>query len=254
MIDLHSHILPGIDDGAQTVEDSLEMAKVAVQNGIKKTVATPHHQTSKSQNPKNEIVPRIKQINEALQKEGIPLEVLLGQEVRIFGEWMEHYEKGQIATINDTQYVLVEFPSNHVPSYSERLFYDMQMNGLVPIIAHPERNSQIVEQPDKLFQLVEKGALAQLTAASLTGQFGKKVQKFSNQLIEANLVHFIASDAHNTTTRTFKLDEAFEKIEQDYGLDYVYVFQENAELVVDGKMIYREHPKPIQRKRLFGIF
>lgn len=254
MIDIHCHILSGLDDGAQTIQDSLTMAKAAVQSGIKKIVATPHHQTSKYVNPRDEIVQKVAEMNEALQREGIPLEVLSGQEVRVFGEWLEDYKRGNIATINNQNYVLVEFPANHVPVYSEQLFYEIQLSGLTPIIVHPERNSQIVEQPDKLYHLVEKGALAQLTAASVTGAFGKKVQKFSRQLIEANLVHFIASDAHNTTTRSFKMDEAFERIGKEYGLDYVALFAENAELVIDGKMIYRENPQRIQRRKLLGVF
>ncbi|WAA12121.1 tyrosine-protein phosphatase [Fervidibacillus halotolerans] len=254
MIDLHCHILPGVDDGAQTIVNSLEMAKEAVQMGIKKIVATPHHLTSAYENPKKEIISKLSELNEALHLERIPLEVLLGQEVRIFGEWLEEYEKGTIATINDSQYALIEFPSNHVPVYAERLFYDMQINGFIPIIAHPERNRQMIEQPEKLFQFVEKGVLAQLTAASITGAFGKKIQKFSQQLIEANLVHVIASDAHNTSTRSFKMDEAFDFVEKNYGLDTVYLFQENAEFIVNGQAVYRKRPKQVQRRRILGIF
>jgi protein-tyrosine phosphatase len=111
-----------------------------------------------------------------------------------------------------------------------------------------------MEQPEKLYQLIEKGAISQVTAASLTGAFGKKIQQFSFQLIEANLTHVIASDAHNTHSRGFKMAEAMDTIEKKYGNDYLYLFLENAEYMIDGKMIYKEMPQKIKRKKLFGIF
>lgn len=254
MIDIHCHILHGLDDGAQNLIDSLEMAKAAVNNGIHKVVATPHHKTSRYNNPKSAIVEKVNELNELLQENQVPLEVLLGQEVRIFGDFVEDYKNEQILTVNLQNYVLIEFPSNHVPSYTEQLFYDIQMNGLIPIIVHPERNSQIVEQPEKLFNLVEKGALSQLTASSITGDLGKKIQKFSFQLIDANLTHFIATDAHNITSRPFNLAEAYNVVEKEYGIDFVDMFLENAELMIDGKMIYREDPERIKRKKILGIF
>lgn len=254
MVDIHCHILPEIDDGAQNLEESIQMAKAAVQEGITKVVASPHHYTSRFHNPKEEIVPKVALLNKELQNRNIPLEILVGQEVRINGDWISEYENNQIATINDNIYVLIEFPANHVPRYAEQLFYGIQMTGLIPIIVHPERNSQIVEQPEKLYRLIEKGAISQITAASVAGYFGKSIQKFSLQLIEANLTHVVASDAHNTTNRSFKMIEAFDVIEREFGSDAVYMFNENAELIVSGNMIYRDNPKNIKRRKLLGIF
>lgn len=253
MIDIHCHILPGLDDGAQNLNDSLDMARAAVSNGIHKVVATPHHKTSRYNNPKSAIVEKVNELNELLQENQVPLEVLLGQGVRVFGDFVEDFKNEQILTVNLQNYVLVELPSNHVPSYTEQLFYDIQMNGLTPIIVHPERNSQIVEQPDKLFNLIEKGALSQITASSITGDLGKKIQKFSFRLIDANLTHFIATDAHNITSRPFNLAEAYDVVEKEYGIDFVDMFIENAEQMVDGKMIFREDPQRIKRKKILGL-
>lgn len=253
MIDIHSHILPGVDDGAKNLKESIEMAKVAVKEGITKIVASPHHYTSRFYNPKEEIIPKVEHLNQALQKEDIPLEVLVGQEVRI-GDWINEYKNDQIATINNDIYVLIEFPSNHVPRYAEQLFYEIQMVGLIPIVVHPERNSQIIEQPEKLYSLIEKGAISQVTAASVAGYFGKKIQKFSFQLIESNLTHIVASDAHNTTTRSFKMVEAFDVIERLFGSEAVYMFIENAEHIINGNLIYRESPKKIKKRKLLGLF
>ena len=254
MIDIHCHILPGLDDGAQRIEDSLAMARLAAQEGIRKIVATPHHMTSRYENPKQFVLEKVKEVNTELRANGIPVEVLPGQEIRIFGELLDDEERGLILPVNQSPYCLIEFPSNHVPSYAERLFYDMQMKGLIPVIVHPERNSQFIEQPDKLFVFVEKGTLTQVTAGSIVGKLGKKIQKFSLSLIEANLTHFLASDAHNTTTRPFYMAEAYSVIEKQYGMDYVYLFRENAELVIQGKTIYKETPEKIKRKRIWRLF
>ncbi|WHY86083.1 tyrosine protein phosphatase [Neobacillus novalis] len=255
MIDLHCHILPGVDDGAQDLSESLEMAKKAVEQGIHTIVATPHHLNNQYENPKQAILTGVEALNLALQQEKIDLKILAGQETRIHGEMAEAYEAGDILAVNGTQYVLVEFSSSHVPRYTEKLFYEMQLKGLVPVIVHPERNQQIIEQPDLLYQFVKKGALSQVTAASVCGDFGKKIKSFTLQLIEANLTHFIASDAHNTGNRTFKMREAFDVIQAKYGNEMVYLFQENAALVVEGSHVYKEVPERVRKKKkIFGIF
>ena len=254
MIDLHSHILPGVDDGARDLSESVNMAKKAVEQGIHTIVATPHHLNNRYENPKQTIIDRVRELNKALLEEKIDLNVLPGQETRIYGEMVEGYEIGEILPIDNTQYVLVEFSSSHVPRYTEKLFYDLQTKGLVPVIVHPERNQEIIERPDVLYKLVEKGALTQVTAASICGDFGKKIKNFSMQLIEANLTHFIASDAHNTVNRTFKMREAFDIVQNKYGNDLVYLFKENAELVIEGSHIYKEVPERIKKKKFFNLF
>ncbi|WP_026568354.1 tyrosine-protein phosphatase [Bacillus sp. UNC41MFS5] len=254
MVDLHSHILPGVDDGARNLSDSVNMAKMAVEQGIHTIVATPHHLNNRYENPKQTIIDRVRELNKALLEEKIDLKVLPGQETRIYGEMVEGYEVGEILPIDHTQYVLVEFSSGHVPRYTEKLFYDLQTKGLIPVIVHPERNQEIIERPEILYRLVEKGALTQVTAASICGDFGKKIKSFSLQLIDANLTHFIASDAHNTSNRTFKMGEAFDIVQVKYGIDMVYLFQENAELVIEGSHVYKEVPERIKKKRFFNIF
>lgn len=253
MIDIHCHILPGVDDGAKTVEDSLEMAKEAVKEGITSIIATPHHNSS-YQNEKKEIIARVNDLNSRIKEEGIPLNILTGQEVRIYGELLADLEKGKILPLCESQYLFVEFPSNYVPKYAERLLFDIQLHGLIPVIVHPERNKQLQEQSDLLYQFVGKGALTQVTASSICGYFGKNIKKFSHQLIEANLTHFIASDAHNISNRTFKMSEALDEIESQYGVDMVYMFTENAELLVQNQNIYKEIPEKIKRKKFLGIF
>ncbi|NHM30019.1 tyrosine-protein phosphatase [Neobacillus terrae] len=254
MIDIHSHILPGIDDGSKNMGESLMMAREAVKEGISTIIATPHHKNGKYENYKSDIINKVNELNKVLENENVDLEVLPGQETRIYGEIVEGIKNDEILSLSGSQYLFVEFPSSHVPKYTEQLFFDIQMKGYIPVIVHPERNQEIIERPDRLFHLVEKGALTQVTASSLSGHFGKNIKNFSFQLIDSNLTHFIASDAHNVHNRTFKMEEAFNLVAKKYGIDMVYFFRENAELLVDNKSIFKEIPEKIKKKKLFGIF
>lgn len=253
MIDIHCHILPGIDDGAQSVEDALAMAKEAVTQGITTIIATPHY-NSKYSNDKAAILAKAAELNRSLSNAQIPLTILPGQEIRISGEMIEEFDAGKLLPLAETSYLFVELPSGHVPRYTERVLFDLQMKGLIPIIVHPERNSEIMENPDLLYSFVKNGALTQITASSLTGHFGKKIKKFSEQLIQADLAHFIASDAHNITTRSFKNAEAFAVVEKKFGIDAVMYLQENAALLASGKKVFQPMPSRIPKKKFLGLF
>lgn len=254
MIDIHCHILHGVDDGPKTLEESLNMARVAIKDGITTIVATPHHKNNQYDNPKSTIMQKVEELNVALMQEGIPLNILPGQEVRIYGEILDDYYKKDVLTINQTKYLFIEFPSSTVPRYAERLLYELQTEGIIPIIVHPERNKELQEKTDLLYQFVKNGALTQVTAASILGYFGKNVKRFSEQLIECNLTHFIASDAHNTDNRTFKVNDANEQIRKKFGEDFTFLFRENSELLLSDNYIIKEIPQKIKRKRVLGIF
>ncbi|WP_312098335.1 CpsB/CapC family capsule biosynthesis tyrosine phosphatase [Niallia sp.] len=255
MIDIHCHILPGVDDGAATIEDSVAMANAAVKEGITTIIATPHHKNNQFSNSKSSILTKVNDLNTVLIQENIPLTILPGQEVRIYGEVLEDYYKEEILTLNHTKYLFIEFPSSSVPRYAERLLYELQTEGIIPIIVHPERNKELQEKPDLLYQFVKNGALTQVTASSIVGQFGKNVKKFSERLIEHNLTHFVASDAHNVHNRSFKILQAFNTIEEIFGSDFLFLFKENAEILVNNKNVIKEMPELIHKKRKFlGIF
>ncbi|WP_459501270.1 tyrosine-protein phosphatase [Bacillus sp. C1] len=255
MIDLHCHILSGVDDGARTITDSINMAKLAMQEGIHTIVATPHHQNGIYINTASRIVQQVKQLNTILKEQELNITVLPGQEVRLYDGLLEDLEKKKIVTLNQTnRFVLIEFASNFVPHYAEKMLYKLQLKGIVPIIVHPERNMEFVKNPQKLYKLVNQGALTQTTASSLVGHFGKKIKKFSLQLIEHNLTHVIASDAHNITTRAFHLQTGYEVIEKEFGISVAFNFKENAYLVIGGKEVYRDEPEMIRHKKLFSFF
>src|SRR5699024_1485137 len=162
-----------------------------------------------------------------VDEENIPLTVFPGQEVRLHGEILENIQNDEICFIDEmNQYVLIEFPTSSVPDYSERLFFELQSAGITPVIVHPERNHAILKNPSILYDFVSRGVLAQVTAASYIGKFGKEIEKLSNQLIEADLVHFIASDAHNVTSRKYYMQHAYEKLEKDFGKEKAHAFDQ----------------------------
>lgn len=255
MIDIHSHILPGIDDGAKDEQASIDMAKAAIDEGITQIVATPHHKNGMFDNYRDEIEMHVTVLNDLYKTSGLDLTVLPGQEVRIYGEIVEDFKSGALQTVNDTNYMLIEFPTATVPRYADQLFYDMQMEGIQPIIVHPERNQELLKNHDKMYQFIKAGVLSQVTAGSVLGKFGKDIQEFSAQLIEANLTHFIASDAHNTTSRGFYLNEAYGYVQEEIDEEAAFMFHENSQLLIQNQNVYRQEPQRIRKKKkFFGLF
>ncbi|MGG3640555.1 CpsB/CapC family capsule biosynthesis tyrosine phosphatase [Bacillus gobiensis] len=254
MIDIHCHILPSIDDGSKHFAESIEMAKEAYSQGITTIIATPHHKNGTYENDAETVKSIVEQLNTRLEQEELPVTICSGQEVRIYGELIDDILEKRILSLNGSQYILVEFPSDHVPRYAEKLLFDIQLKGYIPVIAHPERNREIMTNPKLLLNLVKKGAASQVTAASITGKFGKNIKKFSLQLIESNLTHFMASDAHNRTNRNFQFENGLDVIKKEFGQDYVYLFTENAELLSEGKTIIRETPFEVRKRKILGLF
>lgn len=255
MIDLHCHILHGIDDGAKTIDDSIDMARAAVNEGITHILATPHHMLRDWDNEKSKVLNLVNNLQNELNSREIPLTIFPGQEVRIYGEIIEDIEQNKILFVDEQkQYLLIEFPATSIPHYTERLFYELQSIGVTPIVVHPERNRAIQEHPNRLKNLVNKGALTQLTASSYIGGFGKKIQKLSTQLIGANMVHFIASDAHNVTNRTFHMREAYRKLEKEFGKERKMEFLQTAKDLINGDTVIAPTPGSFKTKRMFGLF
>ena len=254
MIDIHCHILPGVDDGAQTEKDSIDMALSALEQGIHTIIATPHHKNGKYENDCETVKKQVAILQDLFINESIPLTLLAGQEVRINGDMISDIRTSNILPLNNTKYVFVEFASNHVPRYAKQMLFDIQVEGYVPVIVHPERNSELIQNPDMLYKFVQNGALTQVTAASMIGKFGKAIQKFSHQLVEANLTHFIASDAHNTTSRGFSMKEAYQELSNRFDNETAYLFMENSQLLIDGQNVNKLEPEKIRKKKRFGFF
>ncbi|MEH7249106.1 CpsB/CapC family capsule biosynthesis tyrosine phosphatase [Neobacillus niacini] len=254
LVDLHCHIIPSVDDGPQKLIECLDMARAAVESGITHLFATPHHLNGRYENTKDYILNRVLMLNKDLHNSNISLIVHPGQELRIHRNLFTTLEMNEVLTLdNKGKYLLLELPSGEVPTYTPDIVYELLLKGIIPIIVHPERNKGFIEDSKLLLELVQMGALTQLTSGSIIGHFGKKVKSFSEKIIEHNLTHFIATDAHNIVSRGFSLQEAYETITKKFGINRAFYFRENAELLISGQHIYIEQPAPI-RKKILGIF
>lgn len=255
MIDLHSHLLPGIDDGSQSMQASLQLARDAVEEGVEAALMTPHHMNGQFVNHKRDVVALTTKFQMALEQEKIPLQVFPSQEVRINGELLTALDQDDILFADESnRYLLLEFPDDDVPTYSADMIFNIMKRGIIVQIAHPERNAKIMSQPDILYQLIEKGAVAQITASSYVGAFGKKVQKFAETIIAHHLGHVFVSDAHDLPNRTYHMATAMMKLEQQMGADYQQMFAENAEAILDGNRVARLLPEKIVKRRFFNGF
>lgn len=254
MIDLHCHILPGVDDGAEDLEASIAMAEKAISQGITHILCTPHHNNGKYCNPKSEVISLVSFLQSELDKRQLPLTVLEGQEVRITGDLIEDIQQDNIlyTDLGDT-YILIEFPTMEVPTYTEKLFFELLQMGKTPVIVHPERNAHFRKDPNHLIPFLDMGCLAQLTAPSYVGTFGKDIQKTAKQMIEHNLVQMVASDAHGVKKRTFYMKEAYEQIAKDFGEDKVTKMKQVAKDLLNGDQIDYSSYIEVKKKK-FGLF
>lgn len=237
IVDIHSHILSGLDDGAESLEETILMAHQAAGTGISHVIATPHHQNGTYINDPAKILKHTAALNLILNEQKIPLKILPGMELHLYGDIsrdLENIKQNILPLGENNKYILIEFPYTYIPHFTESIFYQLQLRGYIPIIAHPERNAEIKQQPNRLFDLINHGALAQVTAASVVGLFGKSSQQFTLKLIKHNLVHFIASDAHNTTNRSYELDSAYAYMEEHFSKEHKDYLADNAIHVVNG--------------------
>lgn len=255
MIDLHSHLLPDIDDGSASMRASLRMAREAVAEGIDAMLMTPHHMNGQYNNLKADVVALTENFQSMLDQEGIPLQVFPSQEVRINGELIEALAADEILFADEgNRFLLLEFPDDDVPTYSADMIFNLMQRGITVQIAHPERNTKLMAQPEILYQLVERGAIAQVTASSYVGAFGKKVQRFAEAIVSHNLGHVFVSDVHDLPKRTYNMQAAFDKLRKKQGAEVTDLFTLNAEAIIDGRPIQRLLPSPIVKRWLRNRF
>src|SRR5690625_3567429 len=213
LIDIHCHILPGVDDGATSIAASLSMARQAAEQGIHKIIATPHHQNGAYLNPGEHISGMVDFLNGKIKEENIPVEILPGQETQVYADILTDLQEGAVIPLTiKSRFVFIELPKSHLPQFMSQLMFDFQIKGYKPIISNPELNQEFIRYPDKLYHLVKHGVLTQVNAGSIIGAEGKKVQRFTEKMIQANLTHFIASNAHNSKEKGFFMQKAHQMI------------------------------------------
>lgn len=239
MIDLHCHILPRLDDGPDIVAESVDMCKQAIADGTTDIVATPHFFDERHDVNLELRDIYLKKINAFLQKRGLPLRLHPGAEVRLVPKLGKLLRAPHRLCINQSRYMLIELPSV-LPHTLDDELYDLQLQGCVPILAHPERYEYIQRNPDFLLHLVSSGVLSQITAQSLLGGFGEKCRRCAELLVHNRTAHFVASDAHSSSARPPLLAAARARIEHIAGH-------------IEARAMFEERPRAVLRNRPVDI-
>lgn len=208
MIDVHLHILPGVDDGPDTLEEALALARDLVQGGIHSAIATPHYNDEFPRRSASEIQERVNHLQQELYRHSIPLRLFAGHEVLIKPGLVEDIQAGRVATLNHSHYLLLELWNNTWIPETERVIFELRAFGAVPVLAHPERYRAFQQEPQRLAALIQQGVLVQLTASSLVGLQGKTARRSAEYFLKHGFVHCIASDAHGLQRRPPALAES----------------------------------------------
>lgn len=256
MVDIHSHILSEVDDGSHSLNESVEMCRASAEDGIQVMVATPHAHDGLHKTHEPEFLrQKVAELNRELG--GRP-KIVLGCELRFTHALVKQVcETRSAPTIAGGPYALVEFPHAVVPPGSEHPLFDLMNNQITPIIAHPERNIMLMTEPERFYDLISMGVLGQMDTGSITGQFGKKVQQAARVMLENGLIHFIASDCHNTRNRLPGMSAAVASTAEIVGEEYARAISEaNPSAVVEGNPIAARPTATLPQKKkrwlLFG--
>ena len=247
VIDIDCHVIPGIDDGANDISTALEMCRIAQADSTHGIIATPHYIHGVIKNNSDIINAKVVELNRYVKENNIDVELYPGCEVFIFPELPQLVREGYIGTLNNSRYVLIELPMNSIPEYTNNVIYQLRLDEFIPIIAHPERNAVIYKNPDKLCDLISRGALSQVNATSLSGLFGKSMRDKAIELLRHKMVHFIASDAHDAKDRLPKLSSAIDVIEKEIGPEALLKVIKNGEAIFENQPIFSEDPINISK-------
>ena len=255
MIDIHSHVIPGVDDGAKNIEVSKEMLSIAAASGTDQIIATPHYCRGYYENNYSDILTSTKELNAYISSDErkIGIKVLPGQEVMIDDYTLDLYKEGIIGTLNGTSYMLVEFPMQEMPKDGLDILYELALLGIKPILAHPERYEYIINKPSYINSFLAEGLLFQINSGSITGVFGDKVQRTAEILIKHGICNFIASDAHTAARRKPGIKEALEAAEV-FSSGIKNKVNNNSKAMIANGPISVDFEKIKERKNIFSFF
>lgn len=252
MIDIHCHILPNVDDGSESLEESIAMAKIAESEGITKIVNTSHCHFDFKYKKGNELKLELEKFNQVLKEENINIEVLLGNELYYTSDLIERFNELDFFSMNNSKYILMEFSPINFPKNIEDVIYEIKIRGYIPIIAHAERYKQVQEDVNIMLDCIKEGALIQVNASSILGKNGENVEDTSKKLLDNNMVHFVATDAHSSNRRRPLIKDSYNYILKNYGKEVSEkLFIENPTAVIENRDISILNPTKYEEKRSF---
>ena len=258
MIDFHNHVLANVDDGPKSLDESIDMLKTAAKQGITDIINTVHFQHPKMQNKNVEyeyLKSKVNELQVILDKENIKITIHLSAEVFYLPNLLE-ISTNPLTTIGNGKYMLIEFKTNIFPTDFENQFYELQSNGIIPIIAHPERYRFVQKEVKILKTWLERDYVIQIDAGSILGQFGKNIQKVALEMIKNGFIHLIGSDAHNNKNRNFCIKEAYEQLDK-YDKKVVKKLKNNTLNILKGRKVEKidiENKRINMTSKLFKLF
>lgn len=253
MIDIHSHILPAIDDGAKNINMTMNMIHNSINNGVKKLIATPHYCLGYGETEYKEVKNLVKDLNESLSKKELRIKIYPGQEIYFNSRIIEWYKEGIIGTLNDTKYMLIELPIKSFEHNTVDILYELKIMGIVPILAHPERYFPIINNPVEINKFIDEGILFQVNSGSLAGRFGTDIRKTANILLENGIYSFIGSDAHDDLKRTTSISKDIENSNSCIKIDKQF-FINNSEMLLLDKEVKFSGEKISKKRKLLDFF
>lgn len=250
MIDIHSHILNEIDDGSKSLDMSINMLKKSEEVGVQAIVATPHFMRGRFEVSYDEVIKAVEEMRNTAKDNGIEIEIYAGQEVYYSRNMLEYYNDKLIGTINNSRYMLIELPMLEF-NLDEVIntIYELQIRGIVPIIAHPERYKPFIKKPSLINALIKEGMLFQMNAASIVGDFGKDVKKTSKIFLENNIYSFMGSDAHRDRGRDTDISEALKILEESQKQAFI----SNAKSIIKNEEV-NFRGNTVKEKKFFGLW
>ncbi len=244
MIDFHTHILPNIDDGSRSIDETFNLIKEAKEVGFDGIILTSHYIENFYETDVPERDVWVKAISENLGAKGIDTDLYLANEIYISENMMGLLEQQKASTINNSCYVLFELPLNEEPLNLYDVIYSLQENKLIPVLAHPERYSFVQKEPELIYDLIEKGCLMQANYGSIIGQYGVKAEYIVKKFLENNMIHFLGSDVHRQNSIYPKIPFALEKIKEIVGEEKLEELTTiNPKLVLANKKIEIDEPE-----------
>jgi len=243
MVDIHHHLLWELDDGAKDFETSVAMAKASAADGVTHVVCTPHANGTYAYLPEVNAA-RIAELQARLDEEGVPLRLGIGCDFHLsYDNILEARENPSKFSVNGLGYLMVEIPDYGIPRGLSETFYELQLAGLTPVLTHPERNPTLQNDLPRLGEWMRGGVLVQVTGDSVTGRMGKTAQKMAHELLARKWVHFLATDAHNVSSRPPRLSEARDLVAKKYGAEYAETLTtSNPRAVFEGKAFEPDEP------------
>ena len=250
MIDFHSHILPRVDDGAASIEDTMQLIKEASKAGFTKIISTSHYIEEQYEYDENARKQFLGILNSGVKTLGQDIQLYLGSEIYASYNMIELLTEGKASSINNSRYVLFELPMQNEFPCLKNIIYNLFANNYVPIIAHPERYSYVKDDPNWLIELIELGVLFQANYGSIIGIYGKQAQKTVKQLLKNNMIHFLGSDVHRPQSIYAKMPEILQELEKIIDIKQIKrITETNPSLVLENQDIYVD--KPIKIKKSF---